>query len=474
MTDLAIVLGLILFLICLTFVVVHSMRIGRLTLLDWSILAIGGVYGVGWSLIVIVTRAGGNPSWEQWLLPNQQYFPIHTALALVLIMAIWFGWVLLSVLPFVHRRPVITSRNSNSEHCRLIAAMWILLAISFVMQWLYAQAYGGLIGLLDYSSTIRSGIFHIDNQLSFLKPFGGLALFASFGFFGLLLSRVRRFLVVLGLLLSVLFSIYVLYSWLGRIGFLTYLATFVLGFLLFKRPRPFVLLFRGGVVMLTILVGAYCLSAALNLKAADNLIVFLAKELSFPFGSFFAQLASGEHLFRCLKDILVAPVYFLPSSIWSDWIENVGQVNTAVIMGAPKGEQGVTGAIPVDLLTLGLMQFSVVGIPIVGVLFGALLRFIQQLLDRLSNPGLRAVLEAYIVIKIAVLGVFYAHPPLLISGSFALIVSVLIMVFCLKTPKVWWRDAGWRKPLHRTHREGEGYCLPTSGIGELSVERKHK
>jgi hypothetical protein len=39
-------------------------------------------------------------------------------------------------------------------------------------------------------------------------------------------------------------------------------------------------------------------------------------------------------------------------------------------MGAPKSEQGVTGGIPVDLLTLGLMQASIFDIVVVGVIFG--------------------------------------------------------------------------------------------------------
>jgi len=222
----------------------------------------------------------------------------------------------------------------------------------------------------------------------------------------------------------------------GRIGFLTYLATFVLGAILYRRPRPFSLLFLGLGVLIAILVGVYCISIWLNLKPADNLLVFLVQELSFPFGSFFAQLDFGENLFRCFKDFIVSPVYLLPSSLWTQWVEGVSQVNTALIMGAPKGKQGVTGGIPVDLLTLGLMQMSVYGIPIVGAVFGALLRLIQYLLDNINNPGLRAVFEAYIAIKIAVLGVFYAQPELFVSGNFALAVSLIIIGFFSKVARI--------------------------------------
>ena len=207
------------------------------------------------------------------------------------------------------------------------------------------------------------------------------------------------------------FAVLTIYFTLGW-GELAFLHIWPRLFLVQSYPETTATLFivLGTGIMIAILVGVYCISIWLNLKSDDNLLVFLARELSFPFGSFFGQLDFGENLFRCFKDFIVAPVYLLPSSLWTQWVENVGQVNTALIMGAPKGVRGVTGAIPVDLLTLGLMQMFVFGILIVGAGFGALLRLIQCLLDNVANPGLRAVFEAYIAIKIAVLGVFMPSP----------------------------------------------------------------
>ena len=437
MTDLAVILGLTFFLLCLVFVVLHSLRLRRLTLIDWAALAMGGGYGAGWALVVFVTQKGYNPFWKRWLLPFEHLYPLHTISAIILAVSIWFGWLLFGSLRFRQRETLpLPSKNYDMK---LITAMWTLLAIAFIMQWLYTQAYGGFIGLLEYSAAMRSAIFPVENHLSFLQPFGGLALFASFGFFGLWVSRCRSLAIWVGLFLSVGFSLYLLYSRLGRIGFLVYLATFVLGAFLSRRPRPFVLLMGGGAVMLTIVIGAYYLSLWLNLKPADSLPAFMAKELAFPFGSFFAQLDLGEHLFRAFKDFIVAPVYLLPSSLWSQWVENVSQINTAVIMGAPKGQQGVTGGIPVDLLTLGLMQASVFGVAVVGVMFGALLRLSQCLLDRLANPCVRAMFEAYVALKIAALGIFYAQPELFIKGNSGLLVSVVVMAIILKAPRLRWR-----------------------------------
>ena len=448
--------------VCVAFATLHSMRLGRLTLLDWALLGMAGIYGGGWALVAFVTEQGGNPTWSSWLLPFEYLYPIHTLCSFLLASFMVFGWLIVDPLLRIPKHQGHMMSLKSSEN-RLVAVMWLLLFVAFLTQWLYSQAYGGFTDMLEYSSAIRSSRFDEvpSNLFSFLKPFGGLALFASFGFFGLWLCKLRSAAVYVGLVLATLFSIYLLYSWQGRMGFLIYLATFVLGVMLSTRSHPFALMVKGAALMLVIIIGVYFVSVWLNLKSADNLHFFLARELSFPFGSFFAQLDLGEHLYRGFKDFFVSPMYLLPSSWWSGYIEGVGQINTTVIMGAPKGEQGVTGGIPVDLLTLGLMQASVFGIAVVGIMFGVLLRLSQYLLDRLPHAGVRAVFEAYVALSIAVLGVFYAQPELFISANFALLVTMVLLFVFLKMPKLRWFSTRLRS--HARHVRGHDDSLGLSG-----------
>ena len=85
------------------------------------------------------------------------------------------------------------------------------------------------------------------------------------------------------------------------------------------------------------------------------------------------------------------------------------------------------------------MQASILGVIVVGVIFGALLRLIQRLLDGLANPGVRAVFEGYVALKIAVLGIFYAQPALVIKGNIDLLVTAIAIVIILKAPWLRWR-----------------------------------
>lgn len=205
--------------------------------------------------------------------------------------------------------------------------------------------------------------------------------------------------------------------------------------ILFRHLRPLKLMVMAAAMMFTIILGVYYISFLFEWKPDNNFYSFIASELSFPFASFFAQLDLGDHLFRCFKDYIVSPIYFLPSSWWSGFIEPVGQVNTSVIMGAAKGEQEVTCGIPVDLLTMGLMQAFFFGILVVGILFGALLRFLQHLLDIFPHAGIRSLFEAHIVYKIAGIGIFYAQPELFIKNNFSLILTVVSLIIFIKMPK---------------------------------------
>lgn len=434
MTDLAIFLGASLTLWCGLLVLLRIFSVRRITLLDWSLMAIGGMYGMGWILVVYATSIGQNPTWVHWIEPFGPLYPIHTAASFILVFSVVSGWYLLS--PFFRLRPYCGQNADPVSYDQLrpwTRAFWSMLLLALISQWLYAYAYGGLLESLEYSSRIRSALFDDvpDNPFSFLRPFGGLAFLASFGFFGIWMSRSGGVSVRLGLALSLFFSLYVLYSWLGRLGFIIFVMTFFLGWVFFKNTGPVRILLIGGISFIAILLSAYGVSVALDLKASDALFSFLAGELSFPFASFFAQVSSGLNHFRGLYDFVLVPIYFLPSSLWTAWVQTAEQVNTAMIMGAPKGWSGVTGGIPVDLLTLGFMQFSILGVFVVGLMFGGLLRMIQWMLDRIPIRGIRVTLEAHLALKIAVLGVFYAQPDLFVSGNFYLFFGLFIVLLYL-------------------------------------------
>jgi hypothetical protein len=433
MNELAMCGGLLFFCLCCVSVVFHSDKSRRLLLIDWAVLGIGGVYGLGFLLVLFVTNEGKNPSWFHFIVPNSGIYIAHPIASFLLFAGLWLGWFSVKSV-FRSNNLTIQPYSDNTLSQRFVWRAWFLLVAAVGLQILYTWAYGGIAGVynyLNYNVAIRSGIFRVSNPWSFLRPFGGLALFTTLFFFGMKLSGYRKKTVTLGFWLSLLFSFYILYSWAGRVGFFVFLFAFPLAVLLYKKINPIALVFSGGLILIALLLSVYQVSNLLHVKGGPDITSFLAKELSFPFASFFENYNSGE-AYRFFLDFLFSPVFVLPSSLWSNWVENVGQVNTALIMGAPKGEEGVTGAIPVDLLTLGFMQFHFIGVFIGGIVFGMFLRFIQRFLEKVQNRGIRVAFEAYIILKIAVIGVFYAQPSILVSSNVPLVIAMVFLLFPLR------------------------------------------
>jgi len=426
MFELTVIFAGLIFFSCTTLSWKYSAGKGSMTLLSWAVVGIGLIYGLGWILVLLATRDGQNARWERWILPFENLFLVQNLSVIFLIAGIWAGWQ-------TTRRVRVWSSRFSSKRLdfsdeKALTYAWALFALAVLFQWIYVSAYGGLLEYLDYSALIRSSIFEVENKFGFLRPFAGLAFFSSYLFWGLWKGRKTRLIIWIGLAVSFSFSLYVLYSWLGRVGFVAYLSAFFLAQALWMGIAPARLMLGsilGGVILLFVLYG---ITNFLEIAEAGGFYSFVAKELSFPFGSFFAQLSLGEHLFRGFKDFLYAPVYFFPSSWWVDWIESVSDVNTIVIEGAKKGEQGVTGGIPVDLVTLGLMQASVFGVPVVGFLFGLMLSFLQGIVEGFRNPRVRLILLSYVSIKIAIVAIFYAHPAHVIVQNFDLIAFFLLLI----------------------------------------------
>jgi hypothetical protein len=387
-------------------------------MLDWSVLAMGGVYGLGWILVLSVTMQGANPAWAHWILPFTDMFLMHNFAVVLLLIGVVSGWrVAASCCPLPEVVQVECDGFGISLK-RWMMLCWVLLLVGVVAQTLYSGAYGGLVAQLEYSEIVRSGIFEVlpENVWSFLQPLSGCVLIAALGFFGLLLSGLRRPSIVSGFLVATLCSLYVLYNSFGRLPFVAFIASLMLAPAIYNQRSPMRLLCGSMLTGVAMLCATYWISGWIELKPADNVAEFVSRELSFPFGSFYGQMSDDTNLFRAFQDIAVTPVFLLPSSMWADWIVPVNQINTTTLMGAAKGHSGVTSGIPVDLVTLGLMQMHLPGILIVGGLFGALLWWVQRLLEFVPLAGIRAAFTASLSLSIACLSIFYSQPNLLIAN----------------------------------------------------------
>lgn len=409
----------------------------KLEYLDYFLIAYAFFNGLAFAFVFWGTKNGLNTA--IWTVRIETYDPlsigIYFALNIILLAAVIAGWT------FFCRpgKKADRVRYNNYEYNKLCSCMdkaaWLLFAIAVLSYILYARAYGGFIGLLFYSNVIRSGIFLVNNPFSFLQRFGAFAFFASFLFFSLIIDKKqtkdKKKKSIAGFILSFCFSIFVLYSWDGRVAFIVYLLTFLLGAILYRHKSITRLLRKLAITLILGLILIVAFDRLLNRSPIGISVSSLfVRELSFPSAAFITRL--GNSSFRWFKDILIAPVYLLPSRIWRYMLglDTASMQITYDFWGAYKGDAGVTGSVPVDLLTFSYMQAHIAGVVIVGLLTGAALYGLQLLQDRIPVESIRAVIGSNIILNAIILTVPYGEPYHILTRNFYLI-GGLILIFII-------------------------------------------
>ncbi|MGN7241042.1 hypothetical protein [Priestia megaterium] len=437
---LAVIGGLILTFVLYAYVFFSLFKKNKLELLEWFLLSLGTFNGIGFGLVIWATSQGRNPVDKASLLLQYDVSAVINYLILNVILALSsvFGWYVAKALwPFKGTRIQNLSDEKTLLRSKYYLVAWVTLFLGIASYFLYTLPYGGFVNYLEYSKALRAGIPAVSNSFSFLKPFGGLTFFSSILFFGLAIEKHspkhKNKRILIGIILSFLFSIYVLYSWEGRFALVTYIGTFVLAYILYFNKSAFVF-FKRMILFVTVafllVIGSDSILGGTRAKL--GVIEFFSKELSFPFISYIAQIYSPE--FRWFQDIMVGPLFIFPQKIWSGMfgIETASSFNTYLILGARKGVDSVTGEIPIDILMFGYMQASVLGVVVMGLIFGVSLLFIDRFAQKIPLKGIRYAIYANLIINVPIRSILYGDPQHIINRNFHLILGFIVVGLLVK------------------------------------------
>lgn len=335
---------------------------------------------------------------------------------------------------------VIVSDFSNQIKTHFQAS-WLILFLSIGLYSLYLMPYGGYLGYLNYSALVRSGIKVIDNPFSFFNIMGSLSFVSTFIFYSIVLESDKRYQkkALLGLIISLLFSIYVLYATLGRMTILVFIMVLISSALWIKIKYKRTRVFLGIIICLLIIPSIYLLSIYLNRTNDTNIIKILTSTFSFPFVNFSIQsnnygLIDSSSYFRFFQDILFAPLYLLPSKIWSIVLnfKSASSMNTYYFFGSFKGENSVQGEMPLDILTFGYMQLGIFGVIVIAILFSLFIFFLDKILKKISIKSIRTTLGFYFAYNFVLRTILYGDTSNLVPRAFSIIIYALIYVIISK------------------------------------------
>lgn len=413
------------FLLCLAVVIFRCNHFKNFEPIDLSILTMGMIFGLALPFITSKDNYGLFVG-HSFIRSNENEIYIHTISATIALVGIQLGWKIRPLKPSVYY-------FYNIGHNTISNYLMFILIVSFISQYLYMMDYGGFVGYLDYNRLIRAGIFDSfeRSRFSFLSPFSNLSIVSCLGFIGLIISGRTRFLNVVGFAIALLFSCYVLYASAGRVAMISLLAVVMAAPAVVTRGKYISWIFGYFCIIFIGIIAIYNLSLWLDLNASGNISDYILKEFSFPLVSFFAQLNQGFH-FYSFVELVLSPLYLLPSSLTSDWLIGGEVRNTIIVMGSAKGVGANTGTIPTDMITYGFMQLHVAGVFIYSIFIGYLIKLSYTLANSFQEKGMRMIFTSYVIFNICPFIIFYSHPKHIILSHFGIILIIIMRYIYIK------------------------------------------
>lgn len=336
-----------------------------------------------------------------------------------------------------HHKSILHMWNSkkhssyiNENHVEW--ANWLFLFLGIGCSYLYYKAYGGYTGYLQYSGKIRSGVFLVHNPYSFLIVFRNFSVLSAFLSFARVFSgRPIKIRDVVLLSVSLVYSIMTLYSNQGRVAFAFFFLVLML-YLMFRRQNKYRnkgFLFPLMCISVIALGGIYVAGAIFGRNDAGSILEEIIGEVSFPFHNFSnAALCVENGNYRFFKDLIIWPVFVLPTSIWSSrlGIQTSSTLMTIMTFGASKGEKGVYGELPVDFLSQVYMQLGMLGVLVsaAGWCFWGC-RMLGWIDKNIENEDTKIMLKCYVLVEYFLRSILYCDPYHIVQRMFPFIAFML-------------------------------------------------
>ena len=411
----------------------------RISLIDWAVIGLGAYGGVILLILCLILEQG----FSEYLKRKIDIDPVLWSYPLFAIVAVLGLW--LSSLAFKPRGSMNAANLliETKTVSRLQLLAWFFLASGAISYWMYAKAYGGFSGLIQYGAVIRAGLteeFGFDLQFAFLKRFGGFVFFSCLLFSALLFSKASDRRISLGVLVgfvaSLLSSMFVLYTWQGRLLLLVFPCVIALGFIIARygyRPKN---LSR---ILVVLLIPVFVFPATVTWWGKKNneshMALAFVDETQFPLVSFGSMMK--YHKYHYMSDVAITPLYLLPQRIWRDLfhIRKPSTVNTENVVGAAKGERGNLAEVPIDFVSLGVLQGHLLGVLLLAVVFGFLLGWLDKWILNSFTGGLAALFYSYSAMFVAIFSSVYADPQHIVIRNFHFIVG-LFFTYLIVTPSV--------------------------------------
>lgn len=341
--------------------------------------------------------------------------------------------------------------NLTSDQVWIVSA-FIMLVIGLFTQLLWTRAYGGIIGILSYSSDLRSGKdIGILNPYTVFKRFVPLVQFANVIYFAIWI-KTKKISAFLFSMVSLIASIMYLLANDGRAPLIFHLVALISIVFLVKKEKSLLKntkIKKKKMSIVGIFLGAmFTLFAIHNADVFINLVVAGNKNFKLSWDIFSsireefaftvrdgqaAMLYLEEHpfSFRFLKELISGILGVLPSSFRPESIEKLEIINTTYwVKGAP---YIYYGGKPPEVLSTGIYMFNYFGVFILPFILGKIIKKFDGILLDLKGMSKEIFFSVCLYPLIRV--VAYANFDGIALSFFYIFLGYLILYFVKKYTK---------------------------------------
>lgn len=325
--------------------------------------------------------------------------------------------------------------NDRSATGDLLIAGIILLGVGALALGTYTWSIGGVRSFFLEALLFRGTDPPVVSPLAFLKNVSFALLGASYCFFAIKTgarSSVRPVMLSLLFWLAFGLSLIHLYHAAGRLPLVAFVATFPLSAMVQKARWGWRTIILLGVAGLGIILFGKQLffprQAAQALASrweavgndASRAITDVAIEFSFPYVTLAntTLIVPQESPYRLFEDLPLAAQYLVPQRVFGvTHAPMVSMVNTELLT------DGVSGTVPVDIVSFGYFSAGVVGVVVVTLLLGLALGLSEMLFQGSTGTVFRVALSLFLGFR-----VMYGDPSLATQTGFYLIMTTGLLV----------------------------------------------
>lgn len=375
---------------------------------------------------------------------NVNYYTTESKYFYILLLLTWITYIMIAIAGRFLKKIMDNGKQKGKYYINILSKNFIIInyilaIIGFIALMMWTKAYGMPWDIIKYANAARSGRSPIYNPYTFFKPLCYFSIIAFYNFLLLIIKGKKNIYIVVGMILSLFFSIVLLFANDGRMLMIIFVLALIMSYYNKKIEKVSIkLLIKVSIISIATIIAlgnldnfTYFLRNG-QIKESDNnagVINVLYKEFSYTHKNgvnalYFKDQNRIEKSTE-LQDIINIFVAWIPDRIKKNNFQNLYEYNSQFY---PES----TGEVPTDFITSSIFKFGYFGVIILPVVVVLLIYYIERIISKQTSSYINVLynlIGTYYGLRIVA---YYDLSTMIFSSLYIIVSYILIGCFCQK------------------------------------------